>query len=363
MGTWDLSLPSLYKTFEKHFKMGNIVSPYDWKKPETMEMYKHHYNAVTAENAMKPVYISSAPGVYNFEWPDKIVNWANENGIAMIGHTFIWHGQSAPWLNMNEDGSPLPRAQAKANMEAFIKEYAGRYSGKIHSWDVINEAFIDSFKGEFSGNWRDYLRRETENERAVGRWFLAYANGADEARGESGADFVFDSFYFARKYDPKAILYYNEYNEEFPHKREAIAQMVEQINEQWKNHPEYDNRLLIEGIGMQSHHNHLATSIPQIRIALERFAETGAKIAITEMDFTFGSEEAPANPLNSEDNAKQAQMYADLFKLYMDFSQHIERITIWGKCDSQSWRGWGAPTLFDNDFNAKDAFHSVVGAV
>jgi len=325
---------------------------------EIMAMFKHHYNSFTAENAMKPVYISSAPGVYDFSEADKMVNWACDNEISVVGHTLIWHGQSAVWLNRNEDGSPITRAAARANMEAFIKAYVSRYSGKIHSWDVINEVFRDSDKG-FEGCWRDYLRRESDNPRAVGHWYLAYANGAKA--GESGADFVFDAYYFARKYDPKAVLYYNEYNEEYPAKREAIARMVEEINEQWKAHAEYYNRLLIEGIGMQSHHNHLYSKLENVRAAIERFAKTGARIAVTEFDFTFGSSEEPANPLTPEQSKKQAEMLVGLFEIYMEFSKHVERVTVWGKDDKKSWRSWGSPTFFDEEGNAKEAFHAVVG--
>ncbi|MCL1862940.1 MAG: endo-1,4-beta-xylanase [Defluviitaleaceae bacterium] len=360
---WDLSLPSLCKVFEKHFKVGNILALKDFKDNELLEMYKHHYNALTAENCMKPEGISKVKGKYLFDNADKYVDFAEKNGMYMVGHTFVWHAQSAPWLNRNEDGTPLTRAEARANMEDFIKAYAGRYSGRIHSWDVINEAFIDSggdepFKGK--GSWRDYIRRETDNERAVGHWFLAYANGADTAKGECGSDYVFDSFYFARKYDPKAVLYYNDYNEEFDHKCTVIPQMVNEINELWKKHPDYDGRMLIEGIGMQSHHNHVHTNAARIRRALDAFIKTGAEISITEMDFTFGSSENPANPLSPADAAKQTEMYVELFKLYMEYSKHIERVTFWGTNDKKSWRSWGAPTFFDNDCKAKDVFHKVV---
>lgn len=356
---WDLSRPSLCKVFEKHFMFGNIWSPHDMDDPDILEMFKHHYNAVTAENAMKPVKVSSGPGEYDFEQPDKMIAWAAENGITVVGHTLIWHGQSAPWLNKTPDGSPLTRAEAKKNMEAFIKTYVSRYSGKIYSWDVINEAFVDN-DDPFNGDWRFYLRRETDNPRAVGHWYLAYANGADAAKGESGADYLFDAYYLTRRYDPKAVLYYNDYNEEFPTKREAIARMVEDINEQWRNHTEYDGRLLIEGIGMQCHHNHIHTNLDVVNDAVERYIKTGAKIAVTELDFTFGSQSQPAAPLTPEESQKQAEMFAGLFKIFMKHSAHVERVTMWGKNDAQSWRFWGSPTFFHGDGKAKEAFNTVI---
>jgi endo-1,4-beta-xylanase len=351
---YDLSLPSLCKTFGKHFKIGNILSPNDFDD-ETLEMYKYHYNAVTAENVMKPEYVTTAAGVFDFGRADKIVDWAEENGIAIVGHTFIWHAQTPLWLNRNADGTPLTRREARANMEELIKAYAERYSGRIHSWDVINEAFTDTESATpYSGNWRDYLRRESENPRAEGHWFLAYANGDG-----NGADYIFDAYYYARKYDPEAILYYNEYNEEFRHKRLAIADMVNEINGQWRNHREYDNRLLIEGIGMQSHHNHEHSDIKKVRAAFELFIKTGAVISITEMDFTFGTADEPSVPLTAEQTRKQAEMYAELFKVYLEYSKYIERVTFWGKNDKQSWRAWGSPLLFDRECQAKEAFYAL----
>jgi endo-1,4-beta-xylanase len=351
-----MSIPSLYKTFENHFKIGCILSPNDFDDPEIINLYKYHYNAVTAENAMKPEHIVSEPGVYNFNEADKIVEFATENGMLMVGHTFIWHGQTPLWLNRNNDGTPFTRNAARKNMEEFIKTYASRYSGKIHSWDVVNEAFVDTEHGTpYSGNWHDYLRRETENPRAVGHWYLAYENDTNE----NGADYIFDAFYFARKYDPTAILYFNEYNEEFKHKRLAITDMVNDINAQWREHSEYDNRLLIEGIGMQSHHNHEYSKTENVRAALEMYVKTGAVISITEMDFTFGSSKNPAVPLTAEQSRKQADMYAELFKVYLEYSEHIERVTFWGKNDKQSWRNWGSPLLFDTENQAKEAFYSI----
>ena len=356
---WDLSLQSLHERFADYFKFGNIISPHDFNNPETLAMFLHHYNAVTAENAMKPAYIAPEPGVFDFSQSDLIVDWATENNIAMIGHTLVWHGQSAPWLNRNPDGTVLTRAETRANLENFIREYAGRYSGRIFSWDVVNEVFRDD--DSFSGNWRNHLRKDSANPAAVSHWYLAYANGADTSEGESGADYIFDAFVFARRYDPHARLFYNDYNEEVPAKREAVAQMVEELNEQWRTHPEYDGRLLIEGIGMQSHFNH-NTDLNLVREAIQRFIQTGAVLAVTELDITFGSEANPAIPMTPEQSARQAEMYAYLFGLYIEFADYIERVTMWAKSDGQSWRSWGSPVLFDGDFAAKDAFFAVIGS-
>jgi len=343
----------LREVYAKYFLFGNILSPPDLDCADILVDFRHHYNALTAENAMKPMYITSARGEYDFSQVDKLVGWANASGIKMVGHTFIWHSQSAAWLNKNADGSPVTRAEARANMEAFIKTYASKYSGKIHSWDVLNEAMRDA--DEFTGNWRTHLRHaETDTYPAF--WYLAYANGASEK--ECGSDYIFDAFYFARKYDPAAILYYNDYNDEVPAKREAIAQMVEEMNARWQAHPEYDGRLLIEGIGMQAHYNE-GTDLNNVRESLTRFIQTGAKISVTELDITFGTGEDPAVPLLAEQSRRQAEMYAELFDMYVEFSAHIERVSMWARHDGNSWRSWGSPVLFDGSGQPKEAFKAV----
>jgi len=357
---WDLTIPSLHKVFAEHFMFGNILCKDFDSSTEIAEMFKYHFNVATAENAMKPNHISKALGEYNFTQADKIVNWAKENNILLVGHTLVWHGQTALWLNRNPDGTALTRAEAKANMEAFIKTYVSRYSGQIYSWDVLNEPFRDD--NQFEGNWRNHIRRETNNERAIGHWYLAYANGANKELGEDGCDFVFDAFYFARRHDPHAKLYVNEYNEEYPTKRECIAQMVDEINQMWVKHSDYDGRLLIEGIGMQMHCNE-NTSLDNIRKSIERFIKTGATISITEMDMTFGSSASPCAPLTSEQNEKQADFYVALFKMFIEFSDHIERVTMWGKDDLRSWRDWGSPLFFDVTGKAKLAYDKVIALV
>jgi len=48
------------------------------------------------------------------------------------------------------------------------------------------------------------------------------------------------------------------------------------------------------------------------------------------------------------------------FNMYAEFPEHIERVTFWAASDSPSWRKWGRPVLFDQNLQAKDAFHTVI---
>ena len=350
---WAMDIPSLHEAFSEFFLFGNILEPGELSNSDTIEMFLHQYNAVTAENAMKPGNVWRTKDSYDFSAADRLVDWALDNSIAIHGHTLVWHSQSAPWLTSNSSGAALTRAEARANMELFISTYAGHFAGRIGSWDVVNEA-IASYGDENIRNWRGQLRVDSP-------WYRAYANGMDRNAGERPEDYIYDAFVFARIAAPDAVLYYNDYNEEFPHKRECIAGMVEDLNEQWKSDPRNieSDRLLIEVIGMQGHYWTGNLRVANVRDSIERFIKTGARIAITELDLPLGSYQGFAQR-NDSNIERQAMLYAQLFNIFVEFSEHIDRVTVWGKADTQSWRWEGHPVLFDGDFQPKPGFWSVL---
>lgn len=350
---WDLTLPSIAEVYKDSFLVGNITSP-DQQDARTTEMFKQQYNVVTAENSMKPQYLSSAKGQYDFSGAEPVVKWAEENGILLHGHTLVWHSQSARWLTTRSDNTPVTRAEARENMQEYINTVAGYYAGKVISWDVVNEAF-DGGSLPFN-NWRDVLRKSSP-------WYRAYENGADASKGESGADYIYDAFVFARLTDPNAVLEYNDYNETDDWKREAMAQMAEELNEKWKTDPRNTDpdRKLIEGLGMQSHHFTQHPNVAEIEATIRRFIKAGVRITVSELDVPVGYYNGPTSPvLTYDQQVEQAIYYARLFEYYKAFDAHITRVTFWGKADSQSWRGTYSPTLFDRALAPKEAFYAVL---
>ncbi len=349
-----LSLPSIAKKYEGKFLVGNIMSPGNLNDAEITAMFKHHYVVMTAENDMKPQYLAPAKGVYNFRSADKLVSWAEENGILINGHTLVWHSQSARWLTTNTNGSPLTRQEARKNMEEYITAIVGHYKGKLLSWEVVNEAF-DGGSG-IPTDWKTVLRKDSP-------WYKAYENGADKSKGESGADYLYDAFVFARKADKNAVLYYNDYNLNEAWKREAVALMVEEYNKKWKKTGLnfLSRRPLIEGVGMQSHYWVGDLNVAEVEKSIQRFIQAGVRVSVTELDIPAGTYQNQARPpLSEADEIKQAKLYAQLFQLYLKYADNIERVTFWGKTDAQSWRSFGSPLLFDRTMQPKKAFEAVM---
>ena len=106
---------------------------------------------------------------------------------------------------------------------------------------------------------------------------------------------------------------------------------------------------------MQSHYN-ANTNVENVRLSLERFSELGVEISITELDITSGSNSV----LTEKEAIAQAYLYAELFKLYKEYSDHIARVTIWGLDDASSWRSEGSPVLFDAGLQAKLAYYAIM---
>ncbi len=347
---WDLNLASIADTYKNKFLIGNVMSPGQTTDAELTAMFKHQYNIMTPENDMKPQYLSSAKGVYSYTNADTLVNWAQANNIMIHGHTLVWHSQSAPWLTTGTDNKPLTRTVAKSNLMEYINNVAGHFKGKVVSWDVVNEAF-DGGSG-IPTDWKTVLRKDSP-------WYKAYENGADKTKGESGADYIYDAFVLARLADPGATLYYNDYNENEVWKREAMALMAEDLNKKWKTDERNTEpgRLLVEGIGMQAHYWIESLKTDTVDATIARFVQAGVKISVSELDIPSTG---TTGKLTKEEEALQAQLYAQLFKIYKKYASSIERITFWGKADSQSWRASGSPLLFDKAFAAKPAYYAVI---
>ena len=354
VSSWDMNVPSLHELFGGYFYFGNIMEPGVLNDSATVEMFLHLYNSVTAENSMKPGNVAPSRGQWNLTGADRLVDWAEDNNIRVHGHTLVWHSQSAPWLTGDSSGNPLTRAEAQDNMEYFINYYVGRYAGRIASWDVVNEAFTDGVAFDAPGDsWRRRLRTNSP-------WYLAYNNGINEAAGECPSDYIYDAFVFARLADPGALLFYNDFNEESPGKREVIATMAEELNERWRDDPRNDNpdRLLIEGLGMQAHYWTDWLDPNDVRDTIIRFAQTGARVAITELDIPLGRWNAFGEP-DEENLAHQAMLYRELFEIFVELYEYIESVTLWGRADHQSWRAQGFPLIFNGRLEPKPAFWAI----
>ncbi|MDR0503462.1 MAG: endo-1,4-beta-xylanase [Treponema sp.] len=334
----------LWKIYENDFLIGNIVNS-TYLSGMHFQLLKTHYNAVTCENDMKPNYLAPARNSYTFSAADNMVNNMIANGMTVIGHTLVWHSQSPAWLTSGTN------EQVRANLVKYITDVAGHFRGRIHAWDVVNEAFLYPFNVPITNDteWKSGLRTAEQI-----NWNKA---STDEMT------YIELAFRTARTADPGAILYYNDFDLNNPSKAKAVRNMVNDINTRWlaeqrETDPDYD-RFLVEGVGLQTHYGLSwwnAGNFNNVKNNIENFLRLGIEVSITEMDITI-----PNNTSSMLD--AQALVYAQLFDLYVrlneQYDNRIKRVTMWGIDDNTSWRRGQFPCLFNENLQPKKAFYAV----
>lgn len=329
----DFESMSLAEIYENYFLIGSIFSPGEIPG-QHFDFMKKDYNVLTAENAMKPdaMHITEL-GNFNFNSVDKAIEQILEAGLKVHGHTLAWHNQSPRFLNTG-----VTKQEAEENLALHINSVAGHFTGRVMSWDVVNEVVN---AGSTPEDWRANLR--------ITPWFNAFAQD-----GGNGEDYIYMAFKLAREAAPDAVLYYNDYNMNVRSKAVSVYHMVKEFNERYA--AEGNDRLLIEGIGMQGHYN-VNTSIASVEESIELFKSLGVEISITELD--VGVPGATSAGLTEQEELIQAIVYAQLFELFKKHSDAVARVTFWGLNDRKSWRSKDFPLLLNADYTPKMAYFAV----
>nr|CAA84631.1 endo-beta-1,4-xylanase [Bacillus sp.] [Bacillus sp. (in: firmicutes)] len=324
----QLNIPNLYEIYKDFFSIGAAVNSKTLESEK--ELLKKHYNSLTAENEMKFELLQPEQGNFNFTQADKLVAFANEHNMKLRGHTLVWHNQTTGWLFQNSDGTQVNRETLLQRMEAHISTVLGRYKGQFYSWDVVNEAISDDDS--------EYLRKS--------KWLDII-----------GEDFIAKAFEFAHQADPNASLFYNDYNESHPNKRERIYRLVKSL---------LDKDVPIHGVGLQAHWNVHDPSLDDIRAAIERYASLGIQLQITEMDvsmFSWDNRRADLTQPTEKMLNLQEERYDQFFQLFREYKDVISNVTFWGANDSYTWlndfpvrgrKNW--PFIFDEKGDPQRVF-------
>jgi endo-1,4-beta-xylanase len=327
--------------YQDHFLIGNIITG-KYMRGDFLQLITKHFNTVTAENQMKPDHLAPRQrgGQYNWEPADNMLKLMTDNGIKVHGHTLVWHNQTPAWMF---EGTA---EQVRQNMVNHINTVMEHYKGKIFSWDVVNEAVLSRVTATTNlEDWRSHLRREESG------WFRAL-----------GPDYIELAFRTARAADPDVKLYYNDYNLNNQRKAQVVAYMIKEINDRYR--AEGNDRNLIDGVGLQGHYG-TNVIMSDVRRTIERFIDLGLEVSISELDIEMrsvgsGSFGTGKDTRTSElDQRIQADVYANLFMLFKEYSDHIVRVTFWGLDDESSWKSLGNPCLWDGNLNPKQAFFAV----
>lgn len=287
---------------------------------------------VVAENAMKWGALRPSADGFNFDQADALVAFAESNRMKIRGHNLVWHQSNPKWLE-----ATATKENARDLLVTHIETVAGRYAGRMHSWDVVNEA-IHVEEGRPDG-----LRNSL--------WLRLI-----------GEEYIELAFKTAREADPQALLTYNEYGIEEEtrageQKRAAVIEMLRRMAAR---------RVPVDAVGVQSHIAAGTTGVAY-GAGLMRFIaaarELGLQVFITEMDVNDRA-------LAADEPGRDAAVAA-AYKQYLELAlgdPAVRAVLTWGITDRYTWldhedgRVDGKPErplLFDTEGKAKAAVFAV----
>lgn len=342
--------PTLKSAYKDDFFIGaalGLSQIYEDDK-SSVDVVKNQFSSIVAENCMKSMYLQPKEGQFFFDDADRFVALGEKFKMFTIGHTLIWHSQLASWFFVDEKGKDVSPEVLKQRMKSHIQTIVSRYKGKVKGWDVVNEAIME-----------DGSYRKSKFYEILGEEFIPLA------------------FKYAQEADPDAELYYNDYNEWYPKKIETIVKMVSNIK---------SKGIRIDGVGMQAHVEMNSPTMAEYENAIVKYAASGVKINITELDisalpvpkgqsganiadtFAYNKEINPyVNGLPKDVEEKWENRYAEFFRLFLKHKDKIRRVTLWGVTDSQSWKNdfpvkgrTDYPLFFDRNCNAKPIVEKII---
>jgi endo-1,4-beta-xylanase len=303
-----------------HF--GAAVAPAHFGEEAYSATLAREFNQVEPENAMKFGPVHPKPETYNFGPADSIVQFAQTHQMAVRGHTLVWHNQVANWV---KEGNYSPEQLSKI-LHDHINALVSRFAGKVYAWDVVNEAF------DTDGGLRKTI------------W-------------SNSPGYIEQALRWARAADPKALLFYNDYNAEgVNRKSDAIYKMARDFK---------TRGVPLDGIGLQMHLGLKPGSLESIAANMKRLTDLGFQVQITELDIKVPVDASGLPGAESLD--AQAKVYRDIVALCLK-NPKCTAIQTWGFTDKYSWipgvnKGFGAALEFDANYQPKPAYRAIAEAL
>jgi endo-1,4-beta-xylanase len=343
---------SLKEAFENDFRIGAAINEAQitGRDVRGVALIKAQFNSISPENCLKWERVHPQPGKYDFKLSDQYVAFGTKNHMFVVGHALVWHNQIPDWVFRDDKGNLLDRKALLARMRNHIYTVVGRYKGRIHSWDVVNEPIDED------GSMRRTL------------WYKII-----------GEDYIAKAFRYAHEADPQAQLVYNDYSIENEAKRKGADALIAKLKA---------DGVPITSVGLQGHYRLDWPSLDQLDATISDFGKMGLKVPMTELDVDVlpaatsrqtadvslnVAQDAALNPypdgLPDEVQRQLADRYADLFRIFKKHRGVVDRVTFWGVIDSDNWKNdWpirgrtNYPLLFDRAGKPKPAYDAVIQA-
>jgi endo-1,4-beta-xylanase len=312
--------------------IGTAAIPQDLNTPSYAAIAAGQFSVLTPGNEMKWQVVEPTQGQFDWSGADNLVAFAEAHHELVRGHTLMWHNQLPNWLTTGVANGTISDSQLKDLLHQHITTEVSRYKGKIWQWDVANEFFTDSNPSTINPNdfWISHL----------------------------GTGIIADAFRWAHAADPHALLCYNDYNiageDGSNAKSDGVYAMLQSLLAQG---------VPISCVGDQGHlDTQYGFSGARMQADLQRYADLGLKVAITEADVrTFvETTDSLQTPTDSLSQFAQPFEFGQMLKACLAVRDCIS-FTVWGFTDSDSWipgffKGEGDATLYDVNQQPKAAY-------
>jgi endo-1,4-beta-xylanase len=278
----------------RNILVGSAISNEQIHDERAAKIVAQQCGIVVAESEMTWAKIHPEYNHYDFAMADELMDFASKNSLLVRGRNLVWHGDPPPWLK-----EELNQQNAAVVLVQHIRKVAGRYAGRIHSWDVLNEAV-------FPASERDDAMRESIWMKLLGPEYIALA------------------FRTAAHADRKALLVYNESGLEgqgdyHDRKRNLTIGFLRWMRK---------NRIPIDAIGMQSHFRPSYGALPDwvgLTAFIKEVRKLELQVFITELDI-----DDSLYPGDREKQAKQAGEFCNDFLKHVLKYSHVSCIMSWG---------------------------------
>lgn len=352
-GPAEAEPPTLKSKYANYFSVGAAVDSRSYQTHEGLLV--EHFSSLTTENEMKFDSLQPAEGRFNYTVPDRVAAFAEANGMKMRGHALVWHRQNPAWLFQDDQGEPVAADVLRERMRSHISNVVEHFKGEVSAWDVVNEAIMND--GELRTG-------EEEEDDQKSPWFAIL-----------GESYIADAFRFASEADPDALLFYNDYYNYLPARREAIYELLKGL---------LDDGVPVHGVGLQCHlniepsdnpeHPSYYQTVSNLEEAIELYSSLGLQVQITELDVsvyvagnTYEKEDFYTEETFTEDvQARQAERYRALFEMFREHADVITTVSFWGVADDNTWLSEFSsgrtdfPLLFDTHHEPKPAYDAVM---
>ena len=272
---------------------GTAAASYELRDADFPPLLARQSAMLVPEYEMKRAMVEPRPGAYDFSGIDTLMAFGRAHNMAFRGHPLVWYAANPPWL----EDAVLERRDEKL-LTGYVEALAGRYRGRMHSLDVVNEALAEDGGG---------LRQSF--------WLKAF-----------GPAYIDMAFHAAHAADPGALLVYNDYG------CEAGGRTGDRVR---ANCLALLDGLIARGapvqaLGLQSHLFAFGEPVDQkkLRNFLAEIAARGLAILVTELDV---SDEGGPSDIASRDQA-----VADAASRYLEVvldNRKTGAVLTWGLTD------------------------------